>query len=228
MRLVLATRNRDKVSEIRRILEGLDVQLTTLEEFGDVPETVEDGATLEANALKKAREVRDFTGRTALADDTGLEVDALDGAPGIRAARYAGEGASYDDNCDKLLSALEGVPQAKRTAKFRTVIAVALESNDADKLNTLLSSRPHAAGTRRDAEETIDALVSEGILPGRITEEKHGSGGFGYDPVFFDPNSGRTLAEMSPAEKNTISHRYRALIEMRELLLRLGLANEVS
>jgi XTP/dITP diphosphohydrolase len=128
MKLVLATHNRDKVGEIRGILSGLDVSLLTLDDFPGAPVPAEDGETLEANALLKARAIRAFTGLSALADDTGLEVDALEGAPGVRAARFAGEGASYAQNRARLLEALAGVPEEKRTARFRCVIAVALTS----------------------------------------------------------------------------------------------------
>jgi len=226
MKIVLATRNRDKVGEISRILEGLDISLVPVDE--SAPETIEDGATLEANALKKAREVREFSGQSALADDTGLEVEALDGAPGIRAARYAGEGASYVENYTKLLADLEGVPEAERAAQFRTVIALALSAADAERLSTFLAAHPDAGTGLREQGGSIDALVSEGMLPGSITTETRGESGFGYDPVFFVPGAGKTLAEMTSEEKNATSHRYRALIEMRELMLRLELVRETT
>ncbi len=208
MKIVLATRNRDKVREITRILGGLDVVFVTLDQLPDLPETVEDGDTLEANALKKAREVRDASGLCALADDTGLEVDALGGAPGIFAARYAGANATYADNCRKLLRELEGVAEPRRTARFRTVAAFAL------------------AGAAREQAGEHDALVAEGILPGSIALEPDGEGGFGYDPVFYVPEAGRTLAAMPSSAKNAMSHRYRALVELREMLLRAGLVKE--
>jgi XTP/dITP diphosphohydrolase len=226
MRIVLATRNRDKVGEIRGILDGLDIVLAPVDE--NAPETVEDGETLEANALKKAREVRDYSGHSALADDTGLEVEALDGAPGVRAARYAGERASYVENYTKLLADLDGVADAQRTARFCTVIALALNEEDANRLGVFLKARPDVGAGLRHEGGRVDALVSEGMLPGLITTETRGEGGFGYDPVFFEPVSGRTLAEMSSEEKNATSHRYRALIEMRELMLRLELVQETT
>jgi XTP/dITP diphosphohydrolase len=126
--LVLATHNRHKAEELTALLEGLGITIRTLDEFLDVPEVVEDGDTCEANAVKKARAIAEFTGLPAVADDTGLEVDALGGRPGIYAARYAGEGATYEDNCRKLLSELMGVPQEQRTARFLTVAALALPS----------------------------------------------------------------------------------------------------
>lgn len=212
MKIVLATHNRDKAGEIRAILEGLDVTLLTLDAFPGAPETVEDAGTLEGNAVKKAREIRAFTGMSALADDTGLEVDALDGAPGVYSSRFASPTASYEENRDHLLERLEGVPEDRRGARFRTVMALALAPADAARLE-------------RSPVES-DALVTEGILPGSITTEPRGAGGFGYDPVFYHPGEGRTLAEMSAEEKNRSSHRYRALVEMRSLLVREGLAVE--
>ncbi len=221
MKLVLATRNRDKTREIVAMLAGLGVDVVTLAEFPQAPETIEDGETLEANASKKAREARDHTGLSALADDTGLEVAALGGAPGVYAARYAGEHATYADNCRKLLAALEGVPASKRGARFRTVMALALAPGDAEHLARLAVDRPEIALMGVD-----DGLISEGILNGQIAFAASGERGFGYDPVFIDSAQGRTLAEMTLEEKNRSSHRYRALVEMREMLLRFGLLQE--
>jgi XTP/dITP diphosphohydrolase len=204
VKLVLATHNRDKAREILDMLSGLDVEVVTLDNYPEFPATVEDGDTLEANALKKAREARDHTGYSALADDTGLEVDALNGAPGVYSARYSGEGATYASNCAKLLRELNGVPNEKRGARFRTVMALMLVPQDSK----------------------LEYLMTDGALMGEIASASRGSNGFGYDPVFVDRASGHTLAELSLAEKNRSSHRYRALIEMRELMLRLGLARE--
>jgi len=227
MKLVLATHNRDKVGEIRGILSGLDVKLLTLDDFPGAPVPAEDGETLEANALLKARAIRAFTGLTALADDTGLEVDALDGAPGVRAARFAGEGASYAQNRARLLEALADVPEARRSARFRCVIAVALGEAERERVARALAARPRRDfGARVDPALGVDALVGEGLLAGSITTEEIGAGGFGYDCVFYDPTAGRTLAQMTAAEKNARSHRYRALVEVRAFLLELGLAEE--
>jgi XTP/dITP diphosphohydrolase len=206
VKLVLATNNRDKAREIIDMLAGLDLEIVTLEGYPDFPPTIEDGDTLEANALKKAREASAHTGLTALADDTGLEVDALNGAPGVYSARYSGEGATYASNCAKLLSEMSKVPAGERSAHFRTVMALVLMQQDSD----------------------LKYLLTDGVLPGKIAASARGSQGFGYDPVFIDIASGKTLAEMSLAEKNRTSHRYRALIEMRELMLRLGLARETG
>jgi len=222
VKVVLATRNPDKAEEILRMFDGLDLEILTLEDFPDVPATVEDGGTLEANALKKAREARDATGVSALADDTGLEVDALDGAPGVRAARFAGDGATYQDNYRKLLDELRGVPEGQRDARFRTVFALALSPADAARLAA--HHARHEGTARRPA---VECLLSEGILPGHIATAPRGASGFGYDPVFVDGESGKTLAEMTPDEKNGKSHRYLAAIEMREMLLRHEFAREV-
>ncbi|HVE11894.1 MAG TPA: XTP/dITP diphosphatase [Elusimicrobiota bacterium] len=191
-RLLVATRNEHKVQEIRSILAGVAVELATLKEFPGVPEVVEDGATLEDNARKKAVETAKASGLWSLADDTGLEVAALDGAPGVRSARYAGEGCSYDDNNRKLLAALAGVPAAGRGAAFRCVIALASPDGK--------------------------VRLAQGRLDGRIAEERSGAGGFGYDPLFFVPEFGRTLADLTPAQKNAASHRARALAAARPMI----------
>jgi XTP/dITP diphosphohydrolase len=190
--IVLATRNRDKVSEITALLGDLGIRLRTLADFPAAPEVEEDGATCEANALKKAKEIAAATGLASVADDTGLEVDALGGRPGVFAARYAGEGATYEDNCRKLITELHGVVQAGRTARFVTVAALAMPGGE----------------TR----------VATGVLTGVITEACIGLSGFGYDPVFFVPELGRTLAQLTADEKNRISHRAKAFRALAELL----------
>ena len=190
--IVLATRNRHKREELAALLHDLDVRIRTMDDFPDVPDVIEDGETCEANAIKKAREVAAATGLTAVADDTGLEVDALGGRPGVYAARYAGEHATYEDNWRKLVRELAGVPLERRTARFITVAAVA----------------------RPDGE----VQVRRGILEGRIADEPSGSNGFGYDPVFVVPELGKTLADLSSEEKNGISHRAEAFLQAKELL----------
>lgn len=190
--IVLATRNRHKGAEVAALLSGLGLTVRTLDEFPQAPEVVEDGATCEANAVKKASEIAAATGLPAVADDTGLEVDALGGRPGVYAARYAGEQATYDDNCRKLILELSGVPPEKRTARFITVAALAVPSH----------------GVR----------VTTGELRGTITKAPIGSQGFGYDPVFFVPELGKTLAEMTSEEKNRVSHRAKAFLKLREHL----------
>lgn len=194
--LVLATRNRHKVEELVALLAGLGITIRSLDEFPDAPDVVEDGNTCEANAVKKARAIADFTGLPAVADDTGLEVDALGGRPGVYAARYAGEDATYEDNCRKLLGELAGVPRERRTARFLTVAAIALPSD----------------GVR----------TAQGTLDGVIAEEASGTLGFGYDPVFFVPELGKTLAQLSAEQKNTISHRAKAFIQAKDLLQEMG------
>jgi len=190
--VVLATRNQHKIKEIRALLADLPVTFLSLADFPDLPEVVEDGATCQENAVKKAKETAAGTGHWALADDTGLEVEALGGRPGVYAARYAGEHATYADNCEKLLDELKSIPHEQRGARFLTVMALA-------------DSQGHTE-------------VVEGALQGQITERFYGSQGFGYDPVFYVPESHKTLAEMTLAEKNACSHRGLALRLTRDLL----------
>ncbi len=192
MRLVIATFNRDKLAELAALLDRPDLELLSL---ADVPGAIapeETGSTLVENARIKARGAHAITGLPALADDTGLEVDALGGAPGVHAARYAGPGARYEDNVRKLLEALAGVPRERRTARFRTV----------------------CVGILGDGREQ----VAEGVLEGRIALAPRGDQGFGYDPVFELDDAGTTLAELNAAEKNRISHRARAVRAMRDAL----------
>jgi XTP/dITP diphosphohydrolase len=190
--LVLATRNRHKGEELAALLGDLGLRIRTLADFPEAPEVEEDGETCQANAIKKARQIAQSTGLPAVADDTGLEVDALGGRPGVYSARYAGEQATYEDNCQKLLRELAGVPPADRTARFLTVAALALPDGSVQ--------------------------VTQGVLSGVITEAPSGSSGFGYDSVFLVPHLQQTLAELSAEEKNRISHRARAFNKMHEIL----------
>ena len=185
--LVIASKNEHKIVEILHVLEstGLGVELVEDVDWPDVEETE---PTLEGNALLKAREVRSHTGYAVIADDTGLEVAALDGAPGVISARYAGEDATYEDNVMKLLEVLGDSPN--RSARFRTVMAL--------------------------IDETGREVVVEGVLDGEITYEPRGSNGFGYDPVFAVGD--RTFAEMTTPEKNEISHRAKALRALAEVV----------
>lgn len=192
--LVLATRNPDKGRELAALLKDLGIRIRTLAEFPDAPEVIEDGETCEANAVKKAMTIAQYTKLPAAADDTGLMVDALGGRPGVHAARYAGEGATYEENCKKLLHELAGVPRERRNARFVTVAAIA------------------------DPNGTVE--VVQGSLDGLIADTPAGTTGFGYDPVFFVPELGKTLAQLTPEEKNRISHRARAFAKVRELLKR--------
>lgn len=192
--LVLATRNPDKGRELAVLLGDLGIRIRTLAEFPAAPDVVEDGETCEANAVKKATAIARYTGLPAVADDTGLMVDALGGRPGVHAARYAGEGATYEDNWKKLLHELAGVPRERRGARFVTVAAI--------------------AGLKGNVE------VVQGVLDGLIADAPAGAEGFGYDPVFFVPKLGKTLAQLTPEEKNRISHRARAFAKIKELLAR--------
>ena len=188
--LVCASANPDKVAEMADVLEGHAVLLPRPAGMGEV---VEDADTLEGNAILKARAVCQVAGAAALADDTGLEVDALGGAPGVWSVRYAGPGASYADNLARLLAEMRDVPPSQRTARFRTVAAVCFPD-----------------GTSRSAEGSVD---------GAITTERRGTGGFGYDPVFApDEAGGLPFSEMGPVAKNAMSHRARALRALLELL----------
>ncbi|NOY77901.1 MAG: XTP/dITP diphosphatase [Calditrichaeota bacterium] len=191
MTIVLATKNKDKIREIKKILSDLSIELKTMADFPDMPDVEEDGATLEENALKKAVEFHNFTGLPALADDTGLEVDALSGAPGVYSSRFAGEEASYADNRKKLLEELKGVPEEKRGAQFRCVVAFVDGSYQ---------------------------MTTEGIVRGKILTEERGNGGFGYDPVFWLPEFEKTFAEMDLDKKNGISHRGIAFRKMKAKL----------
>ena len=191
MKIVLATHNENKCSEISALLCSFSIDLLFLEDFPEIGEIIEDGTTLEENALIKARTVHSLTGLYAWADDTGLEVSALGGQPGVYSARYAGENCSYSDNTQKLLKEMEKVPENMRTALFKTVIAFIGENME---------------------------LVSEGIVEGMITTKPKGVGGFGYDPVFYVLDKNKTYSEMKMTEKNQISHRGKAIQNMIKLL----------
>ena len=191
MRFVLATRNTHKVDEIRDILRDEKLELLSLLDFKFTFEVIENGNTFLSNALKKARAAFRSTGIPSLADDSGLEVDYLNGGPGIHSNRFAGENGNYAANNQKLLKLLDGLPEGKRTAKFRCVVACA----DGKK-----------------------EKYTEGICKGIILSEYRGHNGFGYDPLFFIPEKGRTFAEMSQKEKNKISHRGIAFRKMAAIL----------
>ena len=196
-KIVMASSNAGKLAELRRLLGALGVEVVAQSEFG-VSDADETGTTFAENSLIKARHAADATGLPAIADDSGLVVDALDGKPGVRSARYAGENATDDGNIDKLLRALEGVDDDERTAAFHCVVTFVSPGDP-------------------------DPIVAEGVWRGRLLRARQGEGGFGYDPVFLDPQSGRSSAELSPAEKNERSHRGQALRALvAELLRRLA------
>lgn len=192
---MLATRNTEKIREIGLILRDLPVELRSLSDFPEAPEVEEDGATFEENALKKARSACAHAQEAALAEDSGLLVDWLKGAPGLFSSRFAGEDASYQKNNAKLLSALEGVAPEERTAAFVCVVALCLHGRE---------------------EKTF-----RGTCKGMISLEPRGSSGFGYDPLFLVPEYGKTFAEMGEAMKNRISHRAKALSKAKIYLMRL-------
>ena len=192
MELIVATRNKGKIREIREALKGLGLRIYSLSDFSDVPEIEEDGKSFAENALGKARFYSKYFGKLTLADDSGLEVDGLNGLPGIYSARYAKEGATSRQNNRKLLREMRGLPVSKRRARFRCIIAV----------------------VSRNGKE----VLAEGSCRGRIGFKEKGKKGFGYDPLFILPRYGKTMAELSLEEKNAISHRGKALRKIRRVI----------
>lgn len=192
-RLILSSSNTHKIKEIKEILKDLNLEVISKDDLGFKDfDVVEDKDSLEGNAFKKAEELSKLAKGIIIADDTGLFVDALDGAPGVYSARYAGDHVSYKDNNDLLLKNLADVPMEKRTAYFKTVIALVLE--DGSK------------------------LMAEGVCRGRIGFEVKGANGFGYDPLFIVDGLGKTFGEMSDEEKNSLSHRANALRNLKNIL----------
>ncbi len=195
MKLILATGNLDKIEEIRALLFNLDLELIPINHWPDYLPPPETGETLEENAKLKALAAVQFAGLPALADDTGLEVDALGGQPGVHSARFAGDEATYADNRHLLLSRMRNLPPAKRNAAFRTVVALCLPNGE--------------------------TKIAHGECLGVITNEERGSGGFGYDPLFYVPSAEKTFAQMTAEEKNSLSHRGKALNNARALIQHL-------
>ncbi len=191
-KLVFATHNRGKLAELRQLLTGLDLEVVSLDDV-EVPEIEEDGDSFEANAVKKAREASAALGLPALADDSGLEVEVLDGAPGVHSARYAGEHGDDEANNDRLLAELADVPDGHRSARFCSVLAFV----DGDQV-----------------------LTAHGACEGVVLRERRGTGGFGYDPLFYVPELGATFAELGVGAKNDRSHRAVAMKAMKPLLIR--------
>jgi len=191
--IVLASNNAGKVREINQLLEGTGIRVVPQGDFG-VPEAEETGLTFVENAILKARNAAQHSGLPAIADDSGIEVDALHGAPGIHSARYAGPGSSDEDNVGKLLHALESVPEAERGARFQCVLVYLRHASDPTP------------------------LICQGTWEGRILEAPRGENGFGYDPVFYVPTHGCSAAELHPAIKNKLSHRGQALRRLRQRL----------
>lgn len=195
MQVLLATANKGKVNELKKLLIDLEIEIRSLNDFPDYRETEETGEDFIENALLKARAACSLAGIITLADDSGLEVDALHGAPGVFSARFAGEPKDDERNIEKLLAELQGLPEEERTARFRCCLAIV---------------------TPEGRE-----IVTEGTVEGRILEIRRGSGGFGYDPVFYIPELGKTMAELSMEEKNKLSHRAKAFYEAVPILKKL-------
>ena len=199
MKIVIATRNRHKAVELQTLLHGAGYDAVRLDEIdpdGKIPEVEETGTTFKENALLKAHAIAKATGLPSVADDTGLEVDALGGAPGIFSARYAGENCTYEDNVKKLLRELSDVAEDRRTARFKTVAVYAHKETE---------------------------LSAEGVVEGVITEKAEGFGGFGYDPVFSVLDMKKTYAQLADEEKNRVSHRGKAIRSLIEKLHENGL-----
>ena len=198
MKLVLATRNEGKAREIGEILQDQNgIELLSLRSYPDAPDVVEDGNTYEENAIKKASTLAKYTGHITIADDSGLEVDALDGAPCVHSARYAGEDASDQDRILKLLDALQNIPDDQRSGRFTCTVAI--------------------------ASPLAQVRVVQGVCEGRIIRTPRGESGFGYDPVFVPVGYDNTFAELGDEVKNRISHRAKALDKARKLLSEMTL-----
>lgn len=190
-RIVLATKNKGKIKEMRELLAPMNIEVLSLADFSPVDDAEENGATFAENAMLKARYYFAHTGTPCLADDSGLEVDALGGRPGVYSARYSGEDATDAANNAKVLREMEGIEKDKRTARFRCAMALVGEGVE---------------------------LTTDGTCEGALLTEERGQGGFGYDPIFYVPKFDRTLAEMSSEEKNSISHRGAAVRKMADLI----------
>jgi XTP/dITP diphosphohydrolase len=192
MEIVLATRNKNKIKEMSALFSKIPVKLLTLDQFPNVKEVIEDGKNCEENAVKKALEVSLQTGKPSLSDDSALEIDALDGAPGVFSARYAGENVTYADNRLKVLNLMKGIPEEKRTACFKTVLALVIPGKE--------------------------PILAEGTTEGTIGFREQGEEGFGYDPIFHLKGDGRSYSQMTSEEKNKVSHRGKAAEKMKEIL----------
>lgn len=190
--IIFATKNKGKIREINAILADMEINVVSMEEAGITVDVVEDGKSFEENALKKARQIMQISGKITIADDSGLEIDYLDKAPGIYSARFMGEDTPYDKKCSAILEKLEGVKEEARTARFVSCIAAAFPNGK--------------------------ELISYDTVEGIIGWEMKGTNGFGYDPIFYVPDRQKYMAELSPEEKNAISHRGKALRKMKEML----------
>ena len=190
--IIFATKNKGKIKAINAILADMDVNVLSMEDAGITIDVVEDGITFEENSMKKAVQIMEVSGKITLADDSGLEIDAMDKAPGVYSARFMGEDTPYPERFKAIFEKLEGVPEEKRTARFVSCIAAAFPD-----------------GRRLTSLDTVEGIIGY---------EVKGENGFGYDPIFFVPEKGRYMAELSAEEKNAISHRGKALGKMKELL----------
>lgn len=190
--IIFATKNKGKIKEINAILADMDVNVISMEEAGITVDVVEDGTTFEENSMKKAVQIMEISGKITLADDSGLEIDYMDKAPGIYSARFMGEDTPYAERFRAIFAKLDGVPEEKRTARFVSCIVAAFPD-----------------GRRLTSYDTVEGIIGY---------EVKGENGFGYDPIFYVPEQGKYMAELSPAEKNAISHRGKALRKMKEML----------
>lgn len=190
--VLIATNNLGKKKDFQALFNPLGIEVLTLNDLDTPIDVEETGTTFEENAMLKAETVAKLLGKTVIADDSGLEIDALDGAPGVYSARYAGNGSTDDENIDKALKALEDVEEAERTARFRCVLAIAGPNGD--------------------------TVVFSGSCEGVITSERRGENGFGYDPIFYVPMKKRTMAQLTAIEKSEVSHRGAALAKLRAAL----------
>ncbi len=195
MKIVFATKNEGKVREVIKMLNMDKIELITMAQAGIDVDVVEDGTTFEENAMKKAVEIMKFSGMPAIADDSGLEIDYLDKQPGVHSARFLGHDTSYDIKNKKILEMLEGVPDEKRTARFVSAVCLALPDGR--------------------------TITTRGTIEGAIGHEIKGTNGFGYDPIFFIPEINKYSAELTTDEKNAISHRGKAIAQMREKILEI-------
>lgn len=196
MKIVLATQNLGKVKELQELLQGEEIEVISLRDIDHWEEVEETGETFAENATLKAKVAAERTGLVSLADDSGLEVDALNGEPGVYSARYAGEPKDDERNNDKLLSELEGVPEEERSGRFKCALAIAIPSGE--------------------------VYLTEGTVEGRILTQRRGKEGFGYDPLFYMPDFGRTMAELNVSQKNKLSHRAQAFQKAIPILKELS------
>ena len=190
--IIFATKNKGKIKEINAILADMDVNVISMEEAGITIDVVEDGTTFEENSMKKAVQIMEVSGKITLADDSGLEIDYMDKAPGVYSARFMGEDATYEERFKAIIEKLDGIPEEKRTARFVSCIAAAFPD-----------------GRRLTSYDTVEGIIGY---------EVKGENGFGYDPIFYYPPAGCTTAELPPEQKNEISHRGKALRAMAKWL----------